>query len=77
MTLYIDGNSSIYAGGLNQQNNNDMGTGVATLVYLDGTQYVEVYVNQNTGSDCGVSFNSNAGGGNSINHFSAFLVSPD
>jgi len=77
MTLYIDGSSSIYAGGLNQQNTNDMGTGVATLVYLDGTQYVEVYVNQNTGSNCGVSFNSNAGGTNSINHFSAFLVSPD
>jgi len=77
MTLYIDGSSSIYAGGLNQQNNNDMGTGVATLVYLDGTQYVEVYVNQNSGSNCGVSFNSNAGGNNTINHFSAFLVSPD
>lgn len=77
MTLYIDGSSSVYASGQNQQNSNDMGTGIATLVYLDGTQYVEVYVNQNSGSACGVAFNSNAGGGNNINHFSAFLVSPD
>jgi hypothetical protein len=77
MTLYIDGSASVYAGGQNQTNENDMGTGVATLVYLDGTQYVEVYVNQNSGSNCSVAYNSNAGGGNSINHFSAFLVSPN
>ena len=76
MTLYIDGSSSVFASGQNQQNSNDMGTGIATLVYLDGTQYVEVYVNQNSGSNVSVQFNSNAGGGNNINHFSAFLVYP-
>ena len=77
ITLYIDGSASVYAGGQNQQNENDMSTDIATLVYLDGTQYVEVYVNQNSGGNCSFSYNSNAGGSNNINHFSAFLVSPD
>jgi hypothetical protein len=76
-TLYIDGSASSYASGQNQQGTNDMSTSIATLVYLDGTQYVEVYVNQNSGSNNDMRYNSNAGGTDNINHFSAFLVSPD
>jgi hypothetical protein len=74
--LFINGSLSTYASGQNQTNSNDIGASINTLVYLNGSQYLEVYINQNTGSSVSTSISDNLGGNNSITHFSGYLVHP-
>jgi hypothetical protein len=74
--LFINGSLSTYASGQNQTNSNDMGASINTLVYLNGSQYLEVYAQQNSGGSVSTSTSDNLGGTNSITHFSGYLVHP-
>ena len=72
---YIDGSISTYGMGLSNGDTRDMQTFAAVLMYLDGTQYVEVYVEQNSGINNNVLATNNASateGG--ITYFTGYLV---
>ena len=72
--FYIDGSASIYGGGLLNANNKNHQCFGSALMYLDGTQYVEVYVDQNSNANEPINTNDNAGGTDSITYFQGFLV---
>jgi hypothetical protein len=75
LAFYVNGVENIATGG-NQQGANDSGMSITALVFLNGLQYVEVYVNQNSGGDRSTGNGSNTGGTNTIMHFSGQLVHP-
>jgi len=76
INLFINGSASNYATGINQQNNNDPGVNFSDVVYLDGDDYCEIYVNQNSGSNVSTTANDNTGGSDSMNWFGGYLVHP-
>lgn len=75
MAFYINGVEDIASGG-NQQEANDSGMSITALLYLNGSQYVEVYVNQNSGGNRSTNIASNTGGTDTIIHFSGQLIHP-
>jgi len=75
LAFYVNGVENIADGG-NQQGTNDSGMSITALVFLNGTQYVEVYVNQNSGGNRSTLNSSNTGGTDVIMHFSGQLVHP-
>jgi hypothetical protein len=74
--FFIDGSVSIYGGGLDNSGDRNIQCYGSALMYLDGTQYVEVYAEQNSGANTVVRAVDNAGGTNSITYFQGFLVHP-
>ena len=75
MTFRKNGSASVYSGGLNQQTTNDASTMATVIMDLDKGDTVEVYVDQNGGSNEATSNTSNAGG-TGMSHFTGFLVYP-
>jgi len=76
VNLFINGSASNYATGINQQNTNDIGVNFSDVVYLDGDDYCEIYVNQNSGSNINTTSSDNTGGSDSMNWFGGYLVHP-
>lgn len=72
--FYIDGSASTYGGGLMNASDKNAQCFGSALIYLDGTQYVEVYVDQNSGANVTINSVDNAGGTDSIVYFQGFLV---
>ena len=75
MTFRKNGNADVYSGGLNQQTDNDASTMATVIMDLDKGDTVEVYVDQNGGSNETTSNISNAGG-TGMSHFTGYLVCP-
>jgi hypothetical protein len=75
MTFRKNGSASVYSGGLNQQTDNDASTMATVIMDLNKGDTVEVYVDQNGGSNETTSNTSNAGG-NGMSHFTGYLVYP-
>jgi len=65
---------SFPSGGQNQTGSNDGGMGVHGVMYLAANDYVEVYANQNSGSDSSLSSSSNISNTGGITNFSGFLI---
>ena len=72
--FYIDGSATTYGGGLMNASDKNAQCFGSALIYLDGTQYVEVYVDQNSGASVTINAVDNAGGSDSIVYFQGFLV---
>lgn len=75
MTFRINGSTSVYSGGLNQQNTNDASTMATVIMDLNKGDTVEVYVDQNGGGNEPTNNNSNSGG-TGMSHFTGYLVAP-
>ena len=73
---YIDGSESLYGMGMGNDGNRDLQTFASSIIYLDGTQYVEVYVNQNSTTNVTITCGNNAGsaGDGGIVYFTGYLV---
>lgn len=75
MAFYIDGVENI-ALSINQQGSNNSGSSITALLYLNGSQFVEVYAHQNSGGNRSTTIPSLFGGTNTIMHFSGQLIHP-
>ena len=75
ITFRKNGSADVYSGGLNQQTTNDASTMATVIMDLDKGDTVEVYVDQNGGSNETTSNTSNAGG-TGMSHFTGYLVCP-
>ena len=76
MNFRINGSASVYSGGLNQQNSNDPSTMATVIMDLNKGDEVEVYADQNGGSNVAARNNSNVDGGSGTSHFTGYLVAP-
>ena len=77
MNFRINGSGSVYSGGLNQQNTNDASTMATVIMDLNKGDEVEVYAEQNGGSNETMGNASNVdGSGGGMSHFTGYLVAP-
>ena len=73
MSFYINGTAFV-SSHINQQGTNEQGASIIAIVYLNGSQYVEVYANQNSGSSVQTVQNDNLGNSNVLTWWQGMLI---
>lgn len=73
MSFYVSGSAYI-SSHINQQGTNDQGGFITAIVYLNGSQYVEVWANQNGGGSTTTSNGDNLGNSNVQTWWQGMLI---